>query len=192
LPSGRFRFDAAQRFQALGSLSRVGFDAKSTLHDFTGAATGVTGEFSLNLADPAAGCRGWIEIDSGALRTGVEGRDAEMRKLLRTGASPAIRFEISSLEPSEVNAAAQTVSGVAVGKMTIGGESRDVRVPVSLTVDESRRVAIEGEWPLVMSEYGITPPRQLGMISVEDQVRAWLSLRARAIGPAGDLGKGSP
>jgi len=192
LPSGRFRFDAAQRFQALGSLSRVGFDAKSTLHDFTGAATGVTGEFSLNLADPAAGCRGWVEIDSGTIRTGVDGRDEEMRKLLRTATSPAIRFEIDSLESPQVNAAAQTVGGTAVGKLIIGGESRDIRVPVRLAVDESRRLVVEGEWSLLMSDYAITPPRQLGMISVEDQVRAWLSIRARAIGLAGDIGKGTP
>lgn len=192
LPGGRFEFDAAQRFQVLGSLSRVGFDAKSTLHDFTGAATGVTGEFSLNLADPAAGCHGWIEIDSGTLRTGVEGRDAEMRELLRTARAPAIRFELASLDPTEINEAARMVSGTAIGTMVIGGESRDVRVPVRLSVDESRRVTVDGEWPLVMSEFGITPPRQLGMISVEDGVRAWLAIRARAVGPAVELGKGTP
>ena len=192
LPSGKFRFDDPQRFQILGSLSRVGFDAKSTLHDFTGVTSRVSGEFSMALGDPGSGAHGMIAVEAATLKTGVEGRDKEMLHHLATETAPQITFELTSLVPATVEPVAMTVSGEAIGQLTIAGNSKEVRMPVTLSVDESRRVAISGELPLKMSEFGVTPPSQLGMIKVEDTVRVWLELRARAIGPAQLSAKGSP
>lgn len=191
LPTGAFRFGESQRFQVLGSLSRVGFDAKSTLHVFTGAASGVTGEFTMALGDPAAGCHGSVEVDVALLKTGVEKRDSTMLEHLGATAHPTIRFDLTSIEPDAIDARAMTVTGTAVGTLTIAGNARDVRVPVQLSVDDGRRVVIEGEWTLTMSEYGVTPPSQLGMIEVEDEVRAWLSLRARSVGTAAAVAGGT-
>ena len=68
--------------------------------------------------------------------------------------------------------------------MTIHGVAHDVAIPLRITVDESRRVRIEGETPLSLTDYGVTPPRKMGVIAVENQVKIWLSLRARATGRA--------
>jgi hypothetical protein len=33
-----------------------------------------------------------------------------------------------------------------------------------------------------MSDFGVTPPSQLGVINVEDEVKIWIALRARSLG----------
>ena len=58
--------------------------------------------------------------------------------------------------------------------------TREIEVPIQARVDESRRLVLEGEWPLLLSDYGVPIPNQLGVVSVEDEVRVWLRLRSRA------------
>jgi polyisoprenoid-binding protein YceI len=74
-----------------------------------------------------------------------------------------------------------TVSGRVSGQMTIHGQSRQIEMPVKLHVDDSRRLVIEGETPLKMSDYGVEVPSKLGVISVDDQVKIWIALRARVV-----------
>jgi len=50
LPSRDFQFEGLQNFELLRDASRVGFDAKSTLHDFTGATTAVSGAATTSAA----------------------------------------------------------------------------------------------------------------------------------------------
>ena len=42
----------------------------------------------------------------------------------------------------------------------------------------------EGELRLKLSDFGIEPPSKLGVISMQDEVLVWVSLRARPVGPA--------
>ena len=76
------------------------------------------------------------------------------------------------------------VEGTALGKLSLRGVEREVAMPVRVSVDASKRVAIEGELTLKMSSFGIEPPSQLGMIKVEDEVKLWIALRARSLGAA--------
>ena len=64
------------------------------------------------------------------------------------------------------------------------GKSREVSMPVKVSVDASKRVAIDGELSIKMSDYAVAPPSQLGLIKVEDEVKIWIALRARLVGPA--------
>jgi polyisoprenoid-binding protein YceI len=179
-----FSFDALQRFALVPSLSRVGFDAKSTLHDFSGACTNVEGEIQVALARPAAGCSGFVRASAAALETGLAERDDEMRKVLGVAEFAEIRFDWKSFEPGEVDAAALRVTGTAHGDLTIHGKTRAVSLPVRVAVDASRRLGIEGELHVKMSDFGVAPPKKLGLISVDDEVVVWIALRARLVGPA--------
>ena len=53
-------------------------------------------------------------------------------------------------------------------------------MPVTAQLDEARRLVIEGEAALALSDFGISAPRKLGLISMEDRVNVWIRLRARA------------
>lgn len=183
LPSQGFTFDLKQRFELLPSLSRVGFDAKSTLHDFTGVTSKLSGTLTLNLA--AGGpCSGEIHVDAASLDTGLGGRNEAMREHLDSSKHPAIMFDLQELSATAVDATKQAVSATARGVMTIRGQSRAVAMPVRLSVDPSKRVHADGEVPLKLSDYGIPVPSQLGMIRMQDEVKVWIALQARALGAA--------
>ncbi|MBL8801587.1 MAG: YceI family protein [Planctomycetes bacterium] len=189
LPSQSFSFAGRQRLALVPSLSRVGFDAKSTLHDFSGVTQKVEGELEVDLANPAAGCSGAVRVDARSLDTGMADRDAGMREQLSVEAHPQLRFTWTGVRDAQVDAAAQKLTAVALGKLAIKGVEREVAFPVRVSVDASKRVAIEGELEVAMKDWGVEPPSQLGMIRVENKLKLWIALRARSLGaaaPAGD------
>jgi len=184
LPSQSFQFEGRQRLAIVPSLSRVGFDAKSTLHDFSGVTQKVEGELTVDLAAPAAGCAGKVSVDAKSLDTGLADRDSGMREKLDVQKHPQLTFEWTGFRDARVDSAAQTAAGTAVGRLSLRGVVREVAMPVRVSVDASKRIAIEGELTLKMSSFDIEPPSQLGMIKVEDDVKVWIALRARSLGAA--------
>ncbi|MGE3962747.1 MAG: YceI family protein [Planctomycetota bacterium] len=186
LPASGFEFDRRQRFEIISSLSRVGFDAKSTLHDFSGVTSQVRGQLVMNLARSTSDCTGTIVVDAASLRTGVEGRDEGMFEHLDTARYPNLEFELRELVATETDANALKVRGTLKGTLRIRGKEREVAMPVDLSVDDSRRVLIAGEMPLDMNDYGVPVPNQAGLIKVEPVVKVWVSLRARSVGAAAE------
>jgi polyisoprenoid-binding protein YceI len=181
LPSDDFSFDGPRTWEVVADLSRVGFDAKSTLHDFTGVTQAIDARLRLDLAHLDQTADGTIDVDAATLDTGLEGRDEAMRNHLGTDEHEVIRFQLASVEPKDVDTRKMTATGTARGKMSIHGTTLDVAMPVRLSIDSARRLHIDGEMPLVMSAYGIEVPSQLGLISVTDEVRVWIALRARPV-----------
>ena len=182
LPSTGLRFDQPQRFDIQSTLSRVGFDAKSTLHDFSGVTSRVTGELTLDLAHTDACAHGSITVDAEALRTGLDGRDSAMREHLDVDHHRQITFELTQLAAATVDATALTVTGTAHGRMTIRGVTHELAMPVRLHVDAGKRLVIEGECPLRLTDYAVPVPSQLGLINMQDEVKVWVALRARCLG----------
>lgn len=182
LPSKSFSFSGRQRLAILPSLSRVGFDAKSTLHDFSGVTQKVEGELEVDLAQPTLAPSGSVVVDARSLDTGMADRDEGMREHLDVQRHAQLRFTWTGLRDAEVDPANQRVRAIAVGRLSIKGVEREVTLPVQVSVDSSQRVGIEGELKVRMRDFGVEPPSQLGMIRVENEIRLWLSLRARSLG----------
>ncbi|MFN0242426.1 MAG: YceI family protein [Planctomycetota bacterium] len=182
LPHTSFSFEGPQRLALVPTLSRVGFDARSTLHDFSGVTQRIEGELVVDLAHPERGCAGTIHVGAATLDTGSAGRDEEMRTRLDAVAHPLLTFDWRRFEPSAIDVAAQTLSGIAHGELTIRGATRACSMPVTVAVDASKRVTMRGETQVSLRTYGIEPPSQLGVISVEDEVRIWIALTARSLG----------
>jgi polyisoprenoid-binding protein YceI len=190
LPSQSFSFDSPQRFALIPSLSRVGFDAKSTLHDFTGVTSKVDGEIVACLARPSERCAGSIVAQAASLDTGHAERDTAMREHLAVEQHAEIRFEWTAFDAGEIDAAAMKLSGTARGRMTIRGVTRDFALPVKLAVDDAKRLSIEGQGKLKLSDYQVPVPNKLGLISMEDEVVVWIALRAKSLGAAEKPGDG--
>lgn len=182
VPEKGFRFDARQRLAIVPSLSRVGFDAKSTLHDFSGVTQKVEGELVVDLSKPGAAPQGQIRVESASLDTGLADRDEGMRELLESAKQKQVTFTWSAFDAQAVDVEKQLVTGTARGKLAIRGVEREVAMPVKVSVDASKRVSIDGEAKIKLTDFGIEPPSQLGMIEVEDELRLWISLRARTLG----------
>lgn len=180
LPKRELRFAGRQRFEVLSSLSRVGFDAESTLHDFTGACDSVTGSLTLDLADPAAGIAGTVEIRADCLQTGLEARDEDMREHLETGRFPRIAFEAGGFDAHVVDPEERHITGFVRGELSVHGRTRAITMPIEAHVDEARRLVIDGETLLLLSDYDVRVPSKAGVLSMDDEVRVWIHLRARA------------
>ncbi|MEW6071275.1 MAG: YceI family protein [Planctomycetota bacterium] len=181
LPSDDFRFAERRRWTIVPSLSRVGFDGTSTLHDFTGATSAVAGELDFDLSRPALAPAGAVRVEAKTLRTGIEGRDEGMFEHLDVERHAEIRFVLQGFEAQEVNAEARKVTGVARGTMTIRGVARDYAMRVVATVDDSRRLLLEGEAPLALSDFGVPVPNKLGLVKMDEEVRVWIALRAKLV-----------
>lgn len=185
LPDSKFRFDAPQTFTLVPDLCRVGFDAKSTLHDFTGTTQRVSGEFRADLDDPKGEWSGKVSCEASTLVTGVEGRDSNMWEHLDTKNHPSIEFTIARFELTRADVAKEEVDGTIHGQMSIHGKARDVQMPVTVRLDSSKRLLVEGQMPLKLTDYDIEVPSQLGgTIKMEDEVKVWIALRARGNGGA--------
>ena len=180
LPSRDFQFEGTQNFEVLGDLSRVGFDAKSTLHDFSGVSNNVSGNFKVDLARPEDGISGKVAIRTKSLDTGLEGRDEAMLEHLNSEQNPNIEFVFESFKLGSMDRKAKQLDGTISGKMTINGTTQSLAMKVKVHVDESRRLVVEGEAPLSRADYNVEIPGKLGVISTEDEVRIWIHLRSRA------------
>lgn len=180
LPSREQSFEGLRTWEILGDLSRVGFDGKSTLHDFSGVSSRVRGSVKIDLSRPADGIDGRIEIDAKSLSTANEGRDEAMLEHLEVERFERIAFAPTGFTVGAVDLAARRVEGSVRGRLSIHGIEREIEMAVRGHLDEARRLVVEGELPLLLSEYGVEAPSKLGLISMEDQVRVWIHLRARA------------
>lgn len=184
LPDKQAAFDAPQVYKLLPQLCRVGFDAKSTLHDFTGVTSSVTGSFRADFDDPNGLCVGEVVANATTLKTGVEGRDTNMYEHLDTDSHRDIRFAVERFVASEggVDVKARTARGEVIGKMTIRGKTRELRMPVEVKVDPQQRLVVEGQAKLDLEDYEVPVPSQLGVINMEKDVVVWIALRARSQG----------
>lgn len=183
VPAAPFRFDAAQDYALLPDLCRVGFDAKSTLHDFTGVTSQVRGSFHADFDDPQGAWTGEVVVQAASLVTGVDGRDENMREHLDTKKHAEIRFALERFRPAQdgIDVARQTARGDVVGTMTIRGQSKPFTMPVTIEIDPQKRVVLKGQAPLKLSDYGVPVPSQLGLINMQDEVVVWIALRARVL-----------
>jgi polyisoprenoid-binding protein YceI len=180
LPSDDFRFDERRSWAIVPTLSRVGFDAKTTLHDFTAVTSGLTGELEVDLSKPADAPRARMVAQAKTLASGNTDRDESMREHLAVEEHPEIVFELASFLPAELDLAAMKAAGKARGKMTIRGVTQEVEMPVKVTVDDARRLCVEGEMMLDLERFQVPVPNKLGLISMEKEVKVWISLRLRA------------
>lgn len=182
VPTTRFRFEELQDYALVGDLCSVGFDAKSTLHDFTGKTSAVRGGFRADFDDPEGKWSGEVVAQAATLVTGVEGRDDNLRDHLDTKTHAEIRFAVAGFRPAKdgIDTAKQTTAGEVHGTMTIRGQSRPFVMPVRVELDPQKRVVVTGQAPLKLSDYGVPVPSQLGLINMQDEVVVWIALRARA------------
>jgi polyisoprenoid-binding protein YceI len=179
LPKDDFRFDERRSWTILPAQSRVGFDARSTLHDFTGTSVAVRGSLAFEPAHPGLEPRGDVRVEAASLDTGNDARDEEMHEHLDAARQAEIAFHLTGFEPAEIDPARGRVSGIAHGMLIVRGAERPFSMPVTATIDAARRLLLEGEAPLALPDFGVPVPSKLGLISMEDTVVVWIALRAR-------------
>jgi polyisoprenoid-binding protein YceI len=106
-----------------------------------------------------------ISIPAASLTSPREGLDKNMHKALKVQQHAEITFALSRLEPGQ---ASNRFRGI--GRLTIAGVEREVAL--DLTIQKAgAALNVKGTLPLLMTDYGITPPKaMLGMLKTDPKV----------------------
>jgi polyisoprenoid-binding protein YceI len=164
IPVGPPVLAGRSRYAIVPERSIAGFDATSTLHNFSGWTRAVTGWVEMN----GRAVRGEVVVDARKLATGDAGRDRDMHETyLETASHPEIRFTLENVGEAEV-----------AGTMAIHGHAKRVRVPVSYRVREDGWLHVEGRFPSRMTDFGIPPPVRFGVLRVGDEISIWFEFWA--------------
>jgi len=95
--------------------------------------------------------------------------EGHLRKALKSEQHPAVTYELSTYE---LSTAATGVAVQAMGRLTIAGSTQPVEMSVMVTRDAEGRMRVKGETPLLMTQFGVQPPKlMMGTLKVGDAIR---------------------
>jgi len=162
-----------QLWEVDASRSTVGFDATSTLHDFTGICKQVGGGAHANLNAIAQTTGGVIWCQAGSLDTDNEDRNENMFENLGVTQFPRISFSISSLQGDLMDGQGALVLS---GNYTIRGISKARSFPIDVRLLTDGSLHVTGHSKFLLSEHEVFPKSVMGIIGVDDEVEAWLDI----------------
>ena len=156
--------------------ARVTIEGTSNIHEYTASTTkvrvtraqlgaAVAGpEFWENVLKPGAVETFEIAIAAATLTSPKDGLDKNMHKALKTQEHPDITFRLLRLEPGQAGA----LKGI--GMLRIAGVEREIALKLK-TQRKDSTLTVTGKVDLLMTDYGITPPKaMLGMLKTDPKV----------------------
>ena len=154
--------------------AKVSIAGTSNIHEFTASTTdvrvtrlalasGIGGPGLLAVVvNPGAVEAFDIAIRTAALSSPKEGIDKNMHKALKAGEFKDITFRLLRLEGKPALR--------AIGMLKIAGVEREVAFDLK-TATTAASLTVTGTVPLLMTDYGITPPKaMLGMLKTDPKI----------------------
>jgi polyisoprenoid-binding protein YceI len=168
--SGAPAWADAIRFRIQPEASEVTFRATSRLMNADGRFQRLSGDIVLDIKDFST-AKVTLSIEAGSIDTGIGMRDNHLRSedFLDIRKFPTITFESQRVEGSGRRAN-------VVGQLTIHGVTREVAVPLDVSMSDIALVA-SGEFVINRRDYGIV--YQSFLNPVGDDVRVSFTFRAR-------------
>jgi polyisoprenoid-binding protein YceI len=159
------------RFRVQPEASEVTFQATSRLMNAEGRFHRLSGEVVVDARDLAT-AKITLSIEAGSIDTGIGMRDSHLRSedFFDIRKFPTITFESERVEGGGHRAN-------VFGRLTIRGITREIAVPVEVSLSEVALVA-SGEFVINRRDYGIAYESFLNPIG--DDVRVSFTFRARA------------
>jgi polyisoprenoid-binding protein YceI len=114
-----------------------------------------------------------LRIPVAALHSGESGLDKNARKALAADRFPAIAFRSTSILATPAGGGAFALR--IAGTLAIAGQTRAITFDAR-AVPAGGGLRIVGAVPLRMTDYGIKPPRFMGMMKVADPVQVAFDL----------------
>ncbi|MBU3741706.1 MAG: YceI family protein [Candidatus Kapabacteria bacterium] len=112
----------------------------------------------------------WVEADALSIKSDKEDMDEKIYEALKTDANQFITFTLSKVKSMTKKGNEYILE--TSGKLTIAGKSNEVDMTVKATVDANGNVTFKGEKKLLMTSFGMTPPKaMLGMIKAGDEIK---------------------
>jgi polyisoprenoid-binding protein YceI len=161
---------ATAKVTITGTTNVHGYTAStSTVRVITAQAGPFDGDLMQLVQKPALLETFEIAIPAASLKSPKDGIDKNMHKALKADKFADITFRMKSLEN-------RGTSVRALGTLTIAGVSKDIVLDLS-TQRSGSNLSVIGEIPLLMTDYGITPPKaMLGMMKTDPKIVIRLEL----------------
>lgn len=160
-----------KRYRLVAESSEVGFDGKSTMHDWTAKTKALTGSLVSGFPEFPNTSGGSVVVESAKLDSDSGMRDDEMRTRLNVKQYPELRFTLSNARPSN---SGQPGSLELTGDFLIHGVSQSRALDAQVS-EKSGGLAVNGRLGFPMSSHGITAPDML-VVTVEDRIEVWFDL----------------
>ena len=156
--------------------AKITIAGTSNVHDYT-ATTPDARVTRVQVTSAVAGPAFWDEVQkpggleafdlaipAETLKSSKDGLDKNMYKALKTKEHPEITFSLERMEGTP--GALQ-----AIGMLKIAGVEREVTLPLK-TSRKGDNLAVSGQLDVLMTDYGITPPKaMLGMVKADPKIR---------------------
>ena len=159
-----------------GTTNVHGYTAATKTARLTSVKTGAFDGDLMNLAATPALLEAFeIAIPAASLKSTKDGIDKNMHKALKTDKFADIIFRMKSMQ--------KTTTGVrALGTLTIAGVSKEIALDLTAKRAGSN-LLVAGEIPLLMTDYGVTPPKaMMGMMKTDPKITIGLELVLAASG----------
>lgn len=163
---------AAERYAVDPARSSVGFEGHSTLHDFEGRSSDLSGELRIDVEHPERLAGGIVTLRATSLDTDNGGRDSNMRDHLEVESFPTIEYHLDRARGTLADGAGHLALS---GRFTIHGVTRRHDLEVDVEPLDGGALSVRGRTPLRMTDFGIKPPRVM-VVTVEDEVEAWIDI----------------
>lgn len=182
-----------QRFEVRpGGISRVNVTSDAPLETIDGVSTNVSGNFTVDLANPSRQLSGRVAVLATSIRTGSDMRDEHLRgaNWIDAARFPDITLDLTGTDISRPIAANAPVRGNLRGRFSLHGQTRDVTVPVTVRLiplsatehagmDQfginADMLRVQGEFRINLSDYGVSIMAPL-RLKVSNEIRVRVDL----------------
>ena len=159
--SSIFSFQAvtAQTYSLNNNSSVLEVHGTSSLHDWHVDAAEQSGKIVITNSEDLAISALSFSVQAESLKSGKSSMDKNTYKALKTDDYKAIDFRLNSIKQVE-KLTEQSFKLTALGDMTISGVTKTISLNITINLNEAK-VFIEGEKSILMTDYGIKPPKAL-------------------------------
>jgi polyisoprenoid-binding protein YceI len=159
------------RFRIQPEASELTFHATSRLMNADGRFSRFAGDVAVDPADLKT-ARVTVSVEAASLDTGIARRDRHLRSedFFQIEKFPAITFESLRVEGAGRRL-------LVVGRLTLRGVTREVRVPVDVSVS-GKRLEARGQFDVKRTDHGMTYDSVVNPIG--EQVRIAFAFRGQA------------
>jgi polyisoprenoid-binding protein YceI len=158
---------SAQQLYKISPQTTMTISGTSTLHNWTSTVENVSGEgmFTLEGAAITQVANLHVQMEVKSIKSGKGAMmDNNTYKALKAAKHPQISYQLQSIQALPGGKLNTT------GKLTIGGESKTVKMQLNYQV-EPAKLTIEGGLPILIRDYNIDPPTaMMGTIKTGEEV----------------------
>jgi polyisoprenoid-binding protein YceI len=122
-------------------------------------------------------------IDATSYDSGNDTRDRNViHSALETAKYQTIDFESTALEDLQIDVPGVSGSATVVGKLTLHGVTKVMRVPVRVSLSTDGQFSAGGEIEFKYTDFGVKPPRLAFLLSASDKTTVTFRIMAQRPG----------